>query len=149
MTETLPKFKPAALVKPTLDTPFHIDFEWWEREARDFRVYLRSYLCSEHRTIFERHTDIEEIDWIDEDTAEVTRVNGLQHILRVHCSLQPDYITPSTSLIDAVFRVFLANNNKPLTPAELGARTRRDPATIVRTLSGHRVYKGLRPFTGD
>jgi hypothetical protein len=149
MTESLPKFKPAPLIKPTLDTPFHIDFGWWEREARDMRVYLRSYLCPEHRAVYEGHPDAEEIDWIDEDTAEVTRVDGLQHILRVHCSLQPDYITPSTSLIDAIFRVFLANSNKPLTPVELGARIRREPAVILKTLSGHRVYKGLRPYTAD
>jgi hypothetical protein len=148
MTQTLPKFRPAPLVKPTLDTLFHIDYEWWEREARDLRVYLRSYLCSEHRAVYESHPDVETIDWIDEDTAEVTRVDGLQHTLRVHCSLQSDYITPSTALIDAVFRVFLANNNKPLTVVELGARIRRDPDTILRALSGHRVYKGLRPFAG-
>jgi hypothetical protein len=148
MTQTLPKFRPAPLVKPTLDTPFHIDYEWWEREGRDLRVYLRSYLCPEHRAVYESHPDVETIDWIDEDTAEVTRVDGLQHTLRVHCSLQPDYITPSTSLIDAVFRIFLANNNKPLTVVELGARIRRDPDTILRALSGHQVYKGLRPYTG-
>jgi hypothetical protein len=149
MSQTIPKFTLAPLVKPTLETSFHIDFEWWEREGRDLRVYLRSYLCPEHRAVFETHSDIEEIDWIDEDTGEVTRVDGLQHILRVHCSLEPDYITPSTPLIDAVFRVFLANNNKPLTPVELGARLRREPAMILRALSGTRVYKGLRPFLAD
>ena len=148
MTQTLPKFKLAPLVKPTPDTLFHIDFGWWARETRDFRVYLRSYLCTEHRTVFESHADIEQIDWIDEVTAEVTRVDGLQHILRVHCSLESDYITPSTSLIDAVFRVFLANNNEPLTSVQLGERIGRDSAVILMTLSGHRVYKGLRPYTG-
>jgi hypothetical protein len=149
MMQTIPKFRPAPLTRPTLDTPFHIDYEWWEREARDLRVYLRSYLCPEHRAVFESHLDTEQVDWIDEDTAEVTRVDGLQHTLRGHCSLQSGYITPSTSLIDAVFRVFLANTNKPLTPVELGARIRRDPALILRTLSGHRVYKGLRPYSGN
>ncbi len=149
MIQTLPKFKPEPLVKPTLDTPFHIDFEWWERESRDLRVYLRSYLCSEHRDVFESHPNTEQIDWIDEDTAEVTPVDGLHHVLRIHCSLQPGYITPNTSLVDAVFRVFLANSNKPLTPVEIGARIKRDPALILRTLSSHRVYKGLRPFSGD
>ena len=149
MTQAIPRFKPAPLVKPTLETPFHIDFEWWERQGRDMRVYLRSYLCAEHRAVFEAHTDVEEIDWIDEETGEVTRVDGLQHVLRVHCSLQPDYIAPSTSLIDAIFRVFLSNNNKPLTSVELGARIRRDPAMILRALSGARVYKGLRPLVNN
>jgi hypothetical protein len=149
MTKQVPKFKPAPLIRPTLDTAFHIDYEWWERQERDLRVYLHSYLCPEHRAVFEGHADAEQIDWIDEDTAEVTPVDGLRHVLRVHCSMQPDYITPSTTLIDAVFRVFLANNNKPLTPVELGAQIRRDPAMILKTLSGHRVYKGLRPYTGN
>jgi len=149
MIQSLPKFRPEVRVKPTLDTPFHIDFEWWEREGRELRVYLRSYLCAEHRAVFETHQDTEEIDWIDEDTAEVKRVDGLQHILRIHCSLQHGYITPNTPLIDAVFRVFLANNNKALTPVELGARIRRDPAMILKALSGHQVYKGLRPFVED
>ena len=148
MVQSLPKFKPEPLVKPTLDTPFHIDFGWWEREHRDLRVYLRSYLCPEHRAVFEGHEDTQQIDWIDEDTAEVTQVDGLQHTLRVHCSLQPGYITPTTSLVDAVFRVFLANSNKPLTPVELGARIKRDPSVILKALSSGRVYKGIRPHTG-
>ena len=86
-----------------------------------------------------------EYDWVDEDTGEVTRVDGLQHILRTHCSQMSDYISPHTTLVDAVFRVFLANNNKPLTSVELGKRTGRDPSLILKTLSGKRVYKGLRP----
>jgi hypothetical protein len=149
MAQAPPKFKPSRLIKPTLDTPFHIDYEWWNREDRELRVYLRSHLCPEHRAVFEEHLDTEEIDWIDEDTAEVTRVDGLQHVLRIHCSLQAGYIESHTSLVDAIFRIFLANNNKPLTPAELGARIKRDPAVILRTLSGPRVFKGLRPFVDD
>ena len=149
MAQAPPKFKPSRLIKPTLDTPFHIDYEWWNREDRELRVYLRSHLCPEHRAVFEEHLDTEKIDWIDEDTAEVTRVDGLQHVLRIHCSLQAGYIESHTSLVDAIFRIFLANNNKPLTPAELGARIKRDPAVILRTLSGPRVFKGLRPFVDD
>jgi hypothetical protein len=148
MIHTPPKFKPSRLIRPTLDTPFHIDFDWWKRRDRELQVYLRSHLCSEHRAVFEDHMNTEEIDWIDEDTAEVTRVDGLQHILRVHCSLQHGYITSSTPLIDAIFRVFLANSNKPLSPAELGTRIKRDPATILKIVSGPRVYMGLRPYGG-
>lgn len=147
--QALPKFKPSPLVKPTLDTPFYIDFDWWNLQNRELRVYLRSHLCREHRAVFESHLDTEEIDWIDEDTAEVTRVDGLQHVLRVHCSLQSGYIESHTPLIDAVFRVFLAGSNKPLTATELGARIKRDPAMILKVLSGLRVYKGLRPCTGS
>ena len=145
MVQPFAKFKPDPLTKPTLDTPFHIDYDWWQRQNRELRVYLRSYLCAEHQAVFENHPNVDEIDWIDDDTAQVTRVDGLQHILRIHCSMQQGFISPQTPLVDAVFRVFLTNNNKPLTPAELGIRVKRTPALILKTLSGIRVYKGLRP----
>ena len=44
--------------------------------------------------------------------------------------------------------VFLANGNQPLTAPELAEAIARpsDSDTILRTLSGSRVYKGLRPI---
>lgn len=134
------------LVRPTLDTPFHIDFDWWERKGLDIGVELRSHLCKEHRQAFGREFAAEEkIDWVDQRTGEVRRVNGLQHVLHIHCSKQPDYITDSLPLVDAVFRVFLARGNQPLTAKELGSITGRYPERILRTLGGLRVYKGIRP----
>jgi hypothetical protein len=72
-------------------------------------------------------------------------VNGLQHVLHIHCSKQPDYINDDLPLVDAVFRVFLAQGNKPLTSRELGRITGRSPERIVRTLGGRRTYKGILP----
>jgi hypothetical protein len=135
-----------AFVKPTIDTPFHIDYDWWERRGLDMSVELRSHLCREHKEAFGRAFDADEkIDWIDERTGEVQRVNGLQHVLHVHCSKQPDYINDDLPLVDAVFRVFLAQGNKPLSARELGSIIGRSPERIVRTLGGHRTYKGILP----
>ncbi|HID89872.1 MAG TPA: hypothetical protein EYP52_09235 [Anaerolineae bacterium] len=133
------------LLKPTLDTPFHISHEWWEREGRDFRIELRAHLCPEHREIYKDHFDTEVIDWVDERTGEVIPVDGLQHLIQEHCSQQPGYLGRDVSLVDAVFRVFLANGNRPLTCRELADITGRPADRILRTLSGKRVYKGLRP----
>jgi len=133
------------LVKPKLDTPFHVDYEWWERKGLRMNVELRSHLCQEHRAVFSEHFDTEKIDWINEKTGEVTQVDGLQHVLQVHCSKQPDYINEHLSLVDAVFRAFLANGNMPLTCRELGNITGRPPERILRTLAGRQVYKGIRP----
>ena len=141
---TVPPSLPT-LVKPALDTPFHIDYGWWERKGLHLGVELRAHLCQEHRAVFGKHLDIGKIDWVDEKTGEVTRVDGLQHVLRVHCSKQPDYINPSLPLIDAAFRVFLANGNTPLTCRELGSIIGRPPEKILRTLAGQQVYKGIRP----
>ncbi len=131
-------------IKPTLETKFHIDYEWWERDERELRTYLISHLAPAQRDFFMQHQETEGIDWIDPDTAEVHKIDALQRALK-EASQQEDFITPRTSLVDAVFRVFLANENTPLSPIELGERIGRPPMTILRTLAGSNVYKGLRP----
>jgi hypothetical protein len=133
-------------IKPNLETKFHIDFDWWERKGRDLRVYLQSHLCSDCKVIYSNHHGSEEVDWIDPDTAEVTRVDALWQSLRTHCSQRPDFIDENTPLTDAVFRVFLANGNTPLSATELHEMLGRHTSeTILRTLGGRKVYKGIRP----
>jgi len=135
-------------IKPTLNTKFHIDYEWWNREGQELRVYLLSHLDDAHRAYFDEHRDTEKIDWIDPVTAEVRQVDALQRALQ-EASQREDFISPQTSLVDVVFRVFLANGNTPLTPIELGERTGRSPMTILRTLGGTTVYKGIRPVVSS
>lgn len=135
-----------SLIKPKLSTPFKIDFDWWKKHDRDWRVYLRSFLCEEHQSMFEALDNDEMIDWVDPETAEVTQVDGLQHILITHCAKQEGFLTDRMALVDSVFRVFLSNGNKPMTPEELGEKLGRPASTILRTLSGVRVYKGIRPI---
>lgn len=139
--------KRSSLVKPTLETPFKIDFEWWMQHDRDWRVYLRSFLCEEHQAVFESLNNDETIDWVDPMTAEVTQVDGLQHVLISHCAKQEGFLTDKMALVDSVFRVFLSNGNKPLNSLELGTLLNRQPDTILRTFSGLRVYKGIRPIS--
>jgi hypothetical protein len=135
-------------IKPTLDTKFHIDYDWWNRNEQELRIYLLSHLEPDQRTFFVEHRDTEEIDWIDPVTAEVKKIDALQRALH-EASQKPGFITAHTSLVDAVFRVFLANNNQPLTPVELGEKIGRPPMTILRTLTGGTVYKGIRPLIDD
>jgi hypothetical protein len=139
----------ARWIKPTLDTKFHIDFDWWEKNSRDLRVYLHQHLCRACRTVYTSHVGSETIDWVDPDTAEVQSVDGLWHALRKHCSLQPDYIADATPLTTAVFRVFLGNGNGPLTPVELGAKLGRSPEMILRVLGRGRVYDGIKALPPD
>ncbi|MGD8245385.1 MAG: hypothetical protein PVI63_09360 [Anaerolineae bacterium] len=146
MAETTIAASLRELLRPTIDTPFHIDYEWWERSGLDIGIELRSHLCREHREAFGHAFDAaEKIDWIDQRTGEVQPVNGLQHVLHIHCSRQPDYVHDDLPLIDAVFRVLLAGGNKPLSARELSRLTGRPPEKIVRTLGGRRIYKGIRP----
>jgi len=135
-----------SLVKPTLQTPYHVDFNWWSQNDRNWRVYLRNYLCPEHQKAYESIEADDEVDWIDPETAEVHRVDGIQNTLITHCAKADTFITQYTTLVDSVFRLFLASGNAAQTSIELGEHLGRDPKTILRTLSGTRVYKGIRPF---
>lgn len=137
------------LVRPTVDTPFHIDYQWWERADRELDVYLRSHLCPEHQRAYASVPQDTLVDHVDPETGEVTRVPVIQNVLITHCARQPGYLSPQMSLINAVFRVFLASGNAPMSPAELGQKLGRPATMILRTLSGPRVYKGIRPMRPD
>jgi hypothetical protein len=137
----------ARYVKPTLDTKFHIDFDWWQQRGQNLRVYLYSHLCPECR---DRYADSppEDIDLVSPDTGEVRPVDILWHVIRTHCSQQPDYISDQTPLTAAVFRVFLANDNTALTPSGLHRILgRKSPDLILRTIAGRQIYKGIRPVS--
>jgi hypothetical protein len=135
--------RPPRLIKPTLDTKFHIDYSWWDRQERELRVYMMSFLPEEHRQLLEEAEELEEVDYVDPDTAEVTRIDPLQQAVK-EATREADFA--HTSLVDAVFRVFVLNNNTPLSPNELSDLIGRPPMTILRTLSGTRVYRGIRPY---
>lgn len=139
--------KRPSLVKPSVHTPFHIDFEWWKKNERDWHVYLRSLLCAEHQETFANIEQGQTIDWVDPATAEVKPVEGVQNALMTHCVKQPDFLTQQTALVEAVFRLFLSNGNVPMSSQDLGARLHRPAETILRTLAGPRVYKGIRPYS--
>ncbi|MBZ0317950.1 MAG: hypothetical protein K8L91_16125 [Anaerolineae bacterium] len=128
-------------IKPTLDTPFHIDYQWWEKESQDLRSYLISLLPEDRRAILTEQAELSEIDVIDPQTAEVRKIDPFEQALR-----ETEIDFNGTSLVDSVFQLFLKNGNKPLTPNELGELTGRPATTILRTLAGTRIYRGLRPI---
>ncbi len=140
------QLKRPSLIKPTLQTPFHIDFDWWRDNDRDWHVYLRGMLCEEHQASFAETPEKQLLDWIDPDTAEVRPVDGLQHAIMSHCAKREGFLNEHTALVDAVFRQLLANGNMPMSAEELGNALNRPADIILRTLSGMVVYKGLRPL---
>lgn len=135
-----------SLLKPNAKTPFHIDFEWWKQNERDWHVFLRSFLCPEHQEAFANTEEGDLIDWIDPQTAEVKSVDGVQHALITHCAKLPDFVNQRTAVVEAIFRTFLANGNMPMSAEDLGAVLGRPADTILRTIAGPRVYRGLRPI---
>ena len=140
LSKTLSRFR------PTVDTKFHIDYDWWEKSGQNFRLYLRDQLCAECRDRFADHHNTEDVDWVDPETGEVHRTDALRECLRTRCANDPDYINERLPIASACFRIFLANNNTPLTPNELSQLIPWKGAdAILGTLGTGKVYLGLRP----
>jgi len=135
-----------SLLKPTVKTLFHIDFEWWKQNEGDWHIFLRSFLCAEHQEAFANVEEGEMIDWIDPQTAEVKPVDGVQHALISHCAQLPDFVNQRTAIVEAIFRLFLANGNIPMSAEDLSKKLGKPADTILRTIAGPRVYRGLRPM---
>jgi len=136
--------KPGVPFKPQLTTKFHIDYDWWEKDNQDLNAYMLTHLPSDLREQFEDGVEDKEVDYVDPETGEVSQLDALG--LAIQEAIQrEDFINPQTSLVDSVFRVFLANNNTPRSSQELEEETGRDARTILKTIGGIRVYHGIRP----
>jgi hypothetical protein len=142
----MPEGKKFSLLKPTPQTPFHVDFEWWQANDNNWHIAIHDMLCPEHQAAFAGLADGHLIDWIDPETAEIKAMDGVQTTLINHCAQQPGFLDQHTVLVDAIFRIFLASGNRTFTPIELGERLNRQPDIILKTLAGPRVYKGIRPY---
>jgi hypothetical protein len=140
--------KPSTLIKPTLDTRFHIDYDWWERNpGEDLRIYLLSHLSPEQRERLSQSPEGSVVDYIDPETGEVFPLDELHLALRVAAE-DPNFLSSNVSLVDCVFRALIKNNNVPLSAREIEALTGRSADTIVRTLTRGQIYKGIRPYMG-
>lgn len=143
MPETILK---KSLIKPTVNTPFHIDFDWWQDNDSNWRIFLQSFLCEEHQKFYIDKDENIKIDAIDPQTAEVKQVDGVLHTLITHCAKQEEFLNENVPLIAKILRIFLSNGNHPLTPQELSPKVNRPAMTILITITGPQVYKGIRPF---
>ena len=135
------------LKKVTADTRFYIDYDWWDKSDLDLKTYLLTRLDIGEDINLELETD--EVDLIDAETGEVTRVDGFQYVVQAYFSQLPDDFVTRTSLVDAVFCVLLANANKPMTAAEIAQRVKRSSSTNLKTMGGPKIYQGVRPILDD
>lgn len=140
--------KPSALIKPTVDTKFHVDYDWWQTSSEDLRTYLLSHLPQEQRDRLSQSVEGRIVDYINPDTGEVQQLDEVGIAIQ-NAASDPNFINPQISLVDSIFRVFLVNGNVPQSPNELAARIGRPAQTILKTLSGGRIYKGIRPELGE
>lgn len=142
-----PKVKAPVLKRATEDTRFYIDYDWWERSNLDLKTYLYSRL--ELDDDLQLDANMDKVDLVDDETAEVRQVDGFQYVLQTYFSQLPQDFSARTSMVDAVFCVLLANANQPMTAREIAGRLQRQPEVILRTLGGPQVYQGIRPLFDD
>ncbi len=142
-----PKLKTPVLKRPTEDTRFYIDYDWWDRSNLDLKTYLYSKLdIGEDLSL---DTEMDRVDLIDAQTGEVHQVDGFQYVLQTYFSRLPQDFAQRASLVDATFFVLLANANQPMTAKEIANRLNRSTEVVLRTLGGPRVYQGIRPIFND
>ena len=132
------------LVKPSVETKFYIDYQWWEQSRDDLQVYLFTHLTPEQQRTLERKNLSEVYDYVDPESGEVFQLDALGLAIRESAGRE-DFITGHIGLIDSVFRALLVNSNQPLSALELAEATGRDAATILKTIGGVRIYRGIRP----
>ncbi len=135
-----------ALQRLTTKTKFRIDTGWWEKQGRDFRLVLWDQLCPECKEKLPSHVGTEEVDWIDPQTAEVIRTDAILQCLRTMCMQRPDWIHSGLPLTTAIFRAFLANDNKPMNALELHEKIPwRQPELILAALRAAQTTLGIFP----
>ena len=136
------------LIKPSVETRFSIDYDWWDSSRDDLHVYLLTHLTDEQQSRLENRELHEVFDYVDPETGEVFQLDQLDVALRESAG-RDDFITGHIGLIDSVFRALLVNGNQPLNALELSEITGRSAETILKTIGGMRVYRGIRPYHPD
>ncbi len=130
--------------RPTENTHFHIDYAWFEKNGQDVNVLINKCLTPEQLEQLADEPLDEPLDVVDEQTGEVQRVTKAVQFIRETRAGDPDFIGPKTPVSEAVFRIFLLNNNQPLSAADLAARINRKPEEILRQFGSRVVYNGIR-----
>ena len=113
-----------AVAEPETETEparYYIDTDWYEQNNRSFRVMAQGRFCAACQAKVGEATQ-ERVPTVDKkssrvvyETRDVRYGEQPMAVIRSCCSKQRNYITPETPLLEAVFRVFLANGNQPAT----------------------------------
>ncbi|MCC6175142.1 MAG: hypothetical protein IT305_07545 [Chloroflexi bacterium] len=98
-----------------------IDVDWFAQRGFSFNDVLQARMCEScagrlDEEVEERHTVLDKKT--GRATFDIRRTKYGENALRViHdcCSKKRNYITPDMPTLEAVFRVFLANGNTPMT----------------------------------
>jgi hypothetical protein len=117
-----------------------IDLDWLEQNNRSFLALARGRLCPDCR------------QRLDKAKKPFSSAEVISHI-RDCCSKTPEFFSGRPPLLESIFRVFLANGNRPLGLEELSRQLLKrrsgapQPITpeVLSQLLRNEGYYGLRP----
>jgi hypothetical protein len=105
------------------ETRWAIDLDWLEGNHHSFTAMAKGGLCEKCRKK------------LKVNKGEVAK-RDLLKALSACCSNAEEFITPTLPLKESIFRVFLANANKPLTLDELGQQVNERRGIDAYLVSG-------------
>ena len=70
------------LIKPSLETKFFIDYDWWETSRDDLQIYLLTHLSEEQQQAL-ANRDLQDVyDYVHPETGEVFALDALGMAIR-------------------------------------------------------------------
>jgi hypothetical protein len=145
----------------TPEERFFIDADWYERQGLSFNDVIQERMCPQcQRKIGE---DVEErYPVLDKKTRKVTyELRQVQYgsrpvaVIRDDCARKSGFVTPDMPVLEAIFRILLANGNQPMPLEHIRDQLREwcptgrcqwlllPPETIRRIVENDHFY-GLR-----
>lgn len=141
---------------------FFIDMKWYEDNDRSFRVMAQNRFCTGCQKKIGTEQQ-ERVPVVDNKTGRVTfEMRNVPYgsnpmaVIRTCCSKQRGFISSETPMLEAMFRVFLANGNQPIDAERIHEQLgdwvsyherphAYAPEVIERVIRSDRFY-GLREF---
>jgi hypothetical protein len=127
---------------PLVETRWAIALDWFQINHRSASALVKDYLCP---------GCARRLGAKKEPSLQVLLTN-----IADCCSQTPDFIHDKLPILESAFRVFLRNNNQPLTLRELSSELgrvrsgdiyRTSPEALARILKNDRFY-GLQEISG-
>ena len=129
------------IITDQISPRWFIDLDWYRQNNRSFLALAQGCLCPE---CGERLKE-----------GEISAAD-LVTTIKDCCSKTPDFITGKVPILEAIFRLFLANGNQPLDLEEMGRQlsdwrggeTSGTSAQVLSRLLERDQYYGLRQAPG-